>query len=89
MSRPRLLSSIPQEPWDPARDPGNITREPWDPAREPWDIGWLLREDQQEGPRGSRAQPSSELGFTYCDSRYSPRPPSPSAGDLDTGACRH
>ena len=62
MSRPRLLSSVPQEPWDPARDPGDITREPWDPAREPWDIGWLLREDQQEGPRGSRAQPPLSWG---------------------------
>ena len=62
MSRSRLLSSVPQEPWDPARDPGDITREPWDPAREPWDIGWLLREDQQEGPRGSRAQPPLSWG---------------------------
>ena len=76
MSRPRILSSIPQDPWDPARDLGNVTRElwdpardpsniakdSWDPAREPWDIGWLLNEEQQEGPRGPRAQPPLSWG---------------------------
>ena len=76
MSRPRILSSIPQEPWDPARDLGNITRElwdpardpsniakdSWDPAREPWDLGWLLGEEQQEGPRVPRAQPTLTWG---------------------------
>ena len=76
MSRPRILSSIPQEPWDPARDLGNITRElwdpardpsniakdSWDPAREPWDLGWLLGEEQQEGPRVPRAQPTLSWG---------------------------
>ena len=76
MSRPRILSSIPQEPWDPARDLGNVTRElwdpardpsniakdSWDPAREPWDLGWLLDEEQQEGPRVPRAQPTLSWG---------------------------
>ena len=76
MSRPRILPSIPQEPWDPTRDLGNITRElwdparnpsnrtkdSWDPAREPWDLGWLLGEEQQEEPRVPRAQPSLSWG---------------------------
>ena len=76
MSRSRILSSIPQEPWDPARDLGNVTRElgdpardpsntakdSWDPVREPWDLGWLLDEEQQEGPRVPRAQPTLSWG---------------------------
>ena len=57
MSRPRILSSVPQEAWDPVRDPEEVHREPGDPAREPWDVGWLLGEGRQDRPRGSRAQP--------------------------------
>ena len=57
MSRPRILSAVPQEAWDPARDPEEVHREPGDPARDPWDVGWLLEEERPGRPQGPRVQP--------------------------------
>ena len=57
MSRPRILSAVPQEAWDPARDPEEVHREPGDPARDPWDVGWLLEEKRPGRPQGPRVQP--------------------------------
>ena len=73
MSRPRILSAVPQEAWDPDRDPEEVHREPGDPARDPWDVGWLLEEKRPGRPQGPRVQPTpSRLGVTYCSSRQSP-----------------
>ena len=57
MSRPRILSAVPQETWDPDRDPEEVHREPGDPARDPWDVGWLLEEKRPGRPQGPRVQP--------------------------------
>ena len=57
MSRPRILSVVPQEAWDPDRDPEEVHREPGDPARDPWDVGWLLEEKRPGRPQGPRVQP--------------------------------
>ncbi len=70
MSRTRLVPPVPREPWDEAREPSGparepwdiVAREPWDTAREPWDIGWLLHEDQEGGPRGGPVLPPLAWG---------------------------